>query len=87
MSFKNESSTKICYGSPYRFWTFARRYSFLLASLLSSCRTIPWKIMQPCSLDFDPDASIRIGPSFEPKLLFSLFAFKFRRKATHGQAL
>jgi hypothetical protein len=38
-------------------------------------------------LDFDPDAPIRIGPAFEPKLLFSLFAFKFRWKSTHGEAL
>jgi hypothetical protein len=43
--------------------------------------------MQPRSLNFDPDTPIRIGPSFETKLLFSLFAFKFRRKATHGEAL
>ena len=43
--------------------------------------------MQPRSLDFDPDTPIRIGPSFETKLLFSFFAFKFRRKSTHGEAL
>jgi hypothetical protein len=43
--------------------------------------------MQPRTLDFDPDTPIRIGPSFETKLLFSLFAFKFRRKATHEEAL
>ena len=42
--------------------------------------------MQPRSLDFDPDTPIRIGPSFETKLLFSFFAFKFRRKSTHGEA-
>jgi hypothetical protein len=43
--------------------------------------------MQPRSLDFDSDTPIRIGASLEPKLLFSLFAFKFRRKARHGEAL
>jgi hypothetical protein len=42
--------------------------------------------MQPRTLDFDPDTPIRIGPSLEPKLLFSLFAFKFRRKSTHDLA-
>jgi hypothetical protein len=37
--------------------------------------------MQPRSLDFDPDESVGIRPSFEPKLLFSLLAllaFKLR---------
>src|ERR1700733_7165002 len=58
-----------------------------LQKLPRLARTIPRKIMQPRTLNFDPDTPIRIGPSLEPELLFSFFAFKFRRKSTHGEAL
>jgi hypothetical protein len=39
--------------------------------------TMPRQILKPRSLDFDPDASVGIRPSFEPKLLFSLLAFNW----------
>jgi hypothetical protein len=43
--------------------------------------------MKPSSLDFDPDAPVCVGTSFEPELLISFFAFKFRRKSTHKETL
>jgi hypothetical protein len=48
---------------------------------------MPRQILKPRSLDFDPDASVGIRPSFEPKLLFSLLAFKLCWKSTHRSAL
>src|SRR6202043_2795379 len=48
---------------------------------------MPRQILKPRSLDFYPDASVGIRPSFEPKLLFSLLAFKLRWKSTHRNAL
>jgi len=48
---------------------------------------MPRKILKPRSLNFDPDASVGIRPSFEPKLLFALLAFKLCWKSTHRNAL
>ena len=48
---------------------------------------MPRQILKPRPLDFDPDASVVIRPSFEPKLLFSLLAFKLCWKSTHRSAL
>ena len=45
-------------------------------SIFVRCLTMPRKILKLRSLNFDPDASVGIRPSFEPKLLFSLLAFK-----------
>ena len=58
-----------------------------LASLQSGGLTMPRQILKPRSLDFDPDATVGIRPSFEPKLLFSLLAFKLRWKSTHRNSL
>jgi hypothetical protein len=55
--------------------------------LLSVRRTMPRKILKPRPLDFDSDASVRIRPSFEPKLLIPLFAFKFGWKSAHRSAV
>src|ERR1700675_2199577 len=64
-------------------------FAWLLGSGLTSvwCLTMPRQILKPRSLDFDPDASVGIRPSFEPKLLFSLLAFKLCWKSTHRNAL
>jgi hypothetical protein len=48
---------------------------------------MPRQILKPRSLYFDPDTLVCIRPSFEPKLLFSLFAFKSRWKSRHRNAL
>jgi hypothetical protein len=48
---------------------------------------MPRQILKPRSLDFDPDAPVCVGTSFEPELLISFFAFKFRRKSTHRETL
>jgi hypothetical protein len=58
-----------------------------LRPLVSVGRSMPRKILNPRPLDFDLDASVRIRPSFEPKLLFSLFAFQFCWKSTHRSAV
>jgi hypothetical protein len=48
---------------------------------------MPGKILQPRSLDFNPDQHICIRTSCEAKLLFLLFAFKFRRESTYRKPL
>jgi hypothetical protein len=48
---------------------------------------MPRQILKPSSLDFDPYAPVCVGTSFEPELLISFFAFKFRRKSTHRETL
>jgi hypothetical protein len=55
--------------------------------LLGSSPTMPRQILKPRSLDFDPYAPVCVGTSFEPELLISFFAFKFRRKSTHRETL
>jgi len=53
----------------------------------SAASRVPRQILKPRSLDFDPDASVGIRPSFEPKLLFALLAFKLCWKSTNRNAL
>jgi hypothetical protein len=48
---------------------------------------MPRQILKPSSLDFDPDAPVCLGTSFEPELLISFFAFKFRRKSAYRETL
>jgi hypothetical protein len=42
------------------------------------CCTMPGKIVKPCALNFDSDVAVHVRLSFKPKLIFALFAFKFR---------
>jgi hypothetical protein len=47
---------------------------------------MPWKSSKPSALDFDPNVPVCVRPAFKPKLFFSLFTFKLRRKSAHQDA-
>ena len=50
------------------------------------CCTMPGKIVKPCALNFDSNIAVQVRFSFKPKLIFPLFAIKFRWKSTYRNA-
>ena len=64
----------------------ARFYGHALFLSEGCCCTMPGKIVKPCALNFDSDVAVHVRLSFKPKLIFALFAFKFRWKSTYRNA-
>jgi len=47
---------------------------------------MPRQFVKPCPLNLDLEFPVRVCLSLVPKLIFALFAFKFRGKSASGNA-